>query len=63
MSRVVRAFVLNIHAAADDDSEDAGVMRRIFKIGILDEHVAKNPAQYVETTANGSDFTTCVTAY
>jgi integrase len=26
-----------------------GVMHRIYKIGILHEHVAKNPAQYVET--------------
>jgi hypothetical protein len=26
-----------------------GVMHRIYKIGILHEHVAKNPAQHVET--------------
>jgi hypothetical protein len=33
----------------DDDLEDAGIMRRIYKIGILHEHVAKNPVLYVET--------------
>jgi integrase len=26
-----------------------GVMHRIYKIGILHEHIAKNPAQYLET--------------
>ena len=30
-------------------SEMRGVMRRVYKIGILHEHVAKNPVQHVET--------------
>jgi integrase len=36
-------------------SKMRGVMRRIYKIGILHEHVAKNPVQHVETRSK-SDY-------
>ena len=38
-----------------DDCEDTGAMRRIYKIGIVHGHVAKNPLMHIETRSK-SDY-------
>jgi len=48
-SAVVQVAPRDGWSCLDDDCEDAGVMSRIYKVGILHEHIAKNPVLHVET--------------